>query len=123
MNYPSKKTPGSGRLPSEESLMYRDAVLEALTNNPGLSRKEIFAAVHKDYPEIQQPRMTRVMVCLIDSKQIHAKKMNGKPSKYYPGFSVDKQRVKIIPSGKWRLPSGHVYSPIEWSVHQLQVGA
>lgn len=117
------KHPGSGRVASEESLIYRDAVLEALMDNPGMVRKDIMAAVRKMHPELDQARLTHVIHYLIGQKQIHARKMNGKTSKYYLGDTIDKQRVKIIPSGKWRLPSGQIYSPIEWSVHQLQVGA
>lgn len=116
----AQKHSGSGRVASEESLIYRDAVLEALMDNPGMARRDIMASVRKVHPELDQARLTHVIHYLIGQKQIQARKMNGKTSKYYFGHTIDKQRVKIIPSGKWRLPSGQVYSPIEWSVHQLQ---
>ncbi len=106
---------------SPQSLIVRDTILECLTQSPGMVRKEIIHSVlGKLSPDYDSAKVRDVMSYMIRSGVIHGKKSNGKPAKYYAGYSDIEQRIKIVPANQWHFPAGKKVSPIEWSVNQLQ---
>jgi hypothetical protein len=118
------RVPGSGNAPSAASLHLRKTILTLLAKHPGMNCRSIRKELSKTM-KLEKCIVKNTLYMLVASGKLYSEKINSRSSNYYVRKvvtppSINKQRIKVVPSNQLPKLPGPVYQPMDWMMHQLQ---
>lgn len=137
-----RRTAGSGKKPSEETLVLRELIIDILKRKSRSSMARLRMEVGKNF-ELKDEQLKRNIISLVRSGDVVYERENCRYGIYsLPKPSAKKvdifakqpgnakgvklpsaegmPHIKRVPANKLPKLSGPIYAPMDWIVHQLQ---